>query len=389
MNKYIEKIKTSKHFVKYTDPVSGVESYIFKNDKVKHTQSFYFSNSSASADGRYIWMYCAFPPAGSAAFGRSLGVVDLELDTFTHFPDSIFFDASPVIDEESGCAYWFNHSGLYRRSPDPNAELERLAKTPDFLLGRGVLLKLATHMTFSSDGKKLCFDAHVGDKFVFGDVEIATGKFTRWCEFDYGRNHAQFNPKKPDILLLAEDDWTEVATGTVHRIRYDENGKLARMYTMKKGEEPQYIPPLYTEARHEWWAPDGEGVYYVDWDYGTIKYDLNDGKYTVINPRGTWHAHCDKTESYFVADENEIDGTKWYRGCKSRIHFFNKKTGKYADIVTENPALYEREEPCTYHIDPHPQFAASDSLVLSTSTVTGRVSMTVTDTQQLINKTEK
>jgi len=383
-----DRLEKSKHFVKYTDPVSGVVSYVFKSDSVPHTQSFYFTNPSASDDGRYIWMYCAFPPAGSSAFGRSLGVVDLELDTFTHFPNTMFFDASPIVDVNNGVAYWFNHSGLYRRSPDPKAPIERIAPIPDFLKGRGVLQNMATHMTFSYDRKKLCFDAHVGNKFVFGDVDIATGVYTKWCEFDYCKNHAQFNPKKPDLLLIAEDGWAEVETGIVHNIRYDENGKLGRLYTLKKGEEPKYIPPLYIEARHEWWSADGESIFYVDWDYGTIKYDTRTGEYSVQDPRGTWHAHCTADESFFVADENEIDGVKWFRGCKSRVHFYNKPTGKYVDIVTENPALYTREEPCTYHIDPHPQFTARERAVMHTTTVTGRVSAAITEVAPLLEKTK-
>ena len=381
------KLKSSKHFKKYEDPVSGVESYIFDNSAIPMTQSFYFTNPSSDKSGRYIWMYCGFPPAGDSVYGRSLGVVDTEKDTFTHYPNTMFHDASPLVDVDNGFVYYCDPLGIYRRSPDQSGELELIAPRPKFLMGRGCLETLATHLTFSADKKKLCFDATIGNRFVLGDVDLETGEYDVWREFDYRRNHAQFNPKIPDFMMFAEDGWTEVHTGIRHEITYDENGKLARIWIMKKDGEPIYIPPLYTEARHEFWSPDGKGIYYVDWEFGTIRYDLSSGKYTTVDPRGTWHAHCDSGEKYFVADENEIDGEKWYRGSKSRVHFFNKDTGKYVDIITENPALFTRNDPCRYHIDPHPQFAMNDNAVIHTTTVTGKVSLAVTDVSQLVEKT--
>ena len=32
-------------------------------------------------------------------------------------------------------------------------------------------------MTFSRDGKKLCYDAMVGKKFYFGEIDIEKGEF--------------------------------------------------------------------------------------------------------------------------------------------------------------------------------------------------------------------
>ena len=98
----MENIKKSKHFIKYVDPESGVTSYVFNNDAIPQSQSFYFTNPSCDDKGRYLWMYCGFPPAGNATFGRSLGVVDTEKDTFTHFPNTMFTDASPVVDTDTG-----------------------------------------------------------------------------------------------------------------------------------------------------------------------------------------------------------------------------------------------------------------------------------------------
>lgn len=381
-------LKNSKFFIEYTDAESGVVSYVFNHDAIPHTQSFYFTNPSATDDGRYIWMYCAFPPSGNALFGRSLAVVDTVLDTFHHYPETMFHDASPIVDTRTGEIYFVNCSGLWRRHPDPDRKVEQIAPLPDFLKGKGTIVKLATHMTFSPDHKKLCFDAIVGKRYYFGEIHLDRGEFELWRTFDSCKNHAQFNPVKPDVMLFAEDEHAEMDTGVFHPISRDANGKVARMYIMEKGKEPIYIPPLFIEARHEWWSADGESVYYVDWDYGTIRYHIPTGEYKVVDPRGTWHAHTTVDEKYFVADENEIDGKKWYRGCKSRVHFYNTQTGKFVNIVTENPALYQRENQCTYHIDPHPQFTMNDTAVMFTTTVTGKVSMAICDVAQLLEKTK-
>lgn len=388
MTDFLEKVKQSKHFTKWTDSESGVVSYVLTSSHVPHTQSFYFTNRSITNDGRYMWVYCAFPPAGDANYGRSLAVLDLETDTFTHFPETEFLDASPLIDLDDGTAYWCNKCGVYKRGPKPENKTERVAPLPDFLRGKGTLSRIATHMTFSPDKKKVCFDAEVGNHWVMGDLELESGTFTVWHEFDYARNHAQLNPVVPDLVLYAEDMWSEKQDGTFHDITTDKDGKLARLWTLKKGAEPVYWPPLYTEARHEWWSADGKSIYYVDWDYGAIKIDMETGARKVIDSNGTWHAHCTDDERYFVADENEIDGKKWYRGCPSRVHFYNTETDTYINIVTENPALYTREEPCSYHIDPHPQFALGDTVVMYTATVTGRVSAAVTDAKELIARTK-
>lgn len=383
----MDRIKKSKHFIKYTDPQSEVTSYIFDNELIPMTQSFYFTNTSCSANGRYIWMYCGFPPAGNSVFGRSLCVVDTENDTFCHFPNTMFTDASPIVDTDNGDIYYCANEGIYRKSPKPKEMPDLIAPIPRFLCGKGYVETLATHLTFSADKKKLCFDATVGNRFYIGDVDLSTGEYDLWKEFDYRRNHAQFNPTKPNVMMIAEDDWTEVHTGKHHGITYDENGKLARIWIIEKGKEPVYIPPLFTQASHEWWGPDGNSIYYVDCEKGTIKYDLFSKDYSIIDPRGTWHAHCSKSEKFVVADENGIDGMKWYRGCKSRVHFMNRDTKKYVNIITENPSLFTMEKQCKYHIDPHPQFTMNDTAVMHTSTVTGKISAAITEVSELTEKT--
>ena len=131
----MQKFKKSKMFREYTDPQSGVVSYVLDLPSIPHTQSFYFTNPSATDDGRYVWVYVAFPPAGNATFGRSLAVIDTELDTFNHYPETMFHDASPIVDTKTGVIYFANGSGIWKRSPNPKDKVQLVAPLPDFMKG--------------------------------------------------------------------------------------------------------------------------------------------------------------------------------------------------------------------------------------------------------------
>ena len=51
------------YFTEWTDPVSNVKSYVLTQAAAPLQQSFYFTNSSLSADEKYLWFYACYPPA--------------------------------------------------------------------------------------------------------------------------------------------------------------------------------------------------------------------------------------------------------------------------------------------------------------------------------------
>ena len=53
--------ETSRHFTPYTDPQSGVVSYILKNETAPLQKMVYYVSKNWSHDGRYFWIVCAFP----------------------------------------------------------------------------------------------------------------------------------------------------------------------------------------------------------------------------------------------------------------------------------------------------------------------------------------
>jgi len=77
-------------------------------------QSFYFTIESITADGRYLWFYCAFPPGADSYYGRQLGVADLKDQRVSFFPETQFADASPFVDVETGEVYWTTGLELWK-----------------------------------------------------------------------------------------------------------------------------------------------------------------------------------------------------------------------------------------------------------------------------------
>ena len=49
-------------FTPWTDPDSGVTSYILSKKVAPVQENFYFVNDPMDQNGSYLWFYCAFPP---------------------------------------------------------------------------------------------------------------------------------------------------------------------------------------------------------------------------------------------------------------------------------------------------------------------------------------
>lgn len=368
--------ETSRLFEAWTDPQSGVTSYLL-NERVAPLQlSFYFTNPSFSTDGRTYWFYCAHPPAGAAQNGRTLGCIDFESDSLHWFPETQFFDASPGVDPASGTVYWCTRDAVWRRSPDPAATAEHVNDFPeDLSLGR-LTHRLATHLTFNATGTELCIDAQIGNDFFVGAMPIDGGKFELWQQFKRCYNHGQFSPTDPDLMLIAQDYWLHPLTG--ERFGYDN-----RMWLIRRGEQATPIFPESPHVGHEWWAADGQSVWYVEYARGTARVDVAGGEATMVWPGGRWHSHSDKTDRYLVGDNHLRDEHRQPTGAK--VSFYNIETGREVDLVSVMPI----PDPYYgwYHVHPHPQFSLDDRYIVYTTTVRGTVDVAMTPVADLIAAT--
>ena len=353
---------------------SGVTIYVLNRKVAPVQQSFYFTNDGMSADGRYLWFYCAFPPSGSADQGRTLGVVDFVDHAVRHFPETQFTDASPYVDHATGDAYWGMGAHLWRRSPASNGHVEHINALPDAIIGARAVPTLATHLTRSADGKAFFADARIGLQYVFGSLPVDGSPWQEWMRFDRYHNHAQFSPTDPDTVLFAQEMHDDPLTGLTFPI-------TNRLWLMRRGEIPRAILKEPRWVSHEWWDANGRHVWCV-WENETWRVDIETGEEERIAfPRRCWHSHSSRDGQMIVGDSN----SGFRRGCPSTLHFMNRHTGRVITLV-ENP---ERSDYTgrTYHIDPHPRFCCADQYIVFTTTILGDVDVAIIPVSELVSLT--
>jgi hypothetical protein len=364
----------SKLFSPWTDPETGVTVYLLTHKVAPVQEAFYFVNNSMTADGRYLWFYCAFPPSGSQLYGRTLGVVDFEQQEVHHFPETQFQSASPLADAESGEVYWTTGPSIWKRPADPTAGAECVNSLPQEIVGNRRIHRLATHLSLSADGKEFFVDAAFGLQWVFGSLPVDGGDFQLWHRFDRHHNHAQFSPTDPDLVLFAEENHLDPITGLRIPI-------VDRMWLIRRGKAPCPVFDTPTRVTHEWWDVDGEHVWCV-WDNDAWRTNIETQEVEKVSwPAHCWHAHISRDGDYMISDSNE----RFYRGCPSSVYFLNRRTGKHVHILS-NPEM-KGIVGARYHVDPHPRFCGSDKLAVFTTTVRGEVDLAVAKVDDLIDRT--
>jgi len=383
MTTFLSQLEKSSLFRRWRDPVTKVKSFILSHRVAPVQQSFYFTHSGFSNDGRYLWFYCAFPPGGDAYFGRQLGVVDFEEDTVRHFPETQFMDASPFVDPHTGEVYWTTGLDVWKRGPQPEATPERIASFPAELAKGRRPLRLATHLSRSADKTSFAIDALIGTECFVGDLPLDGSPFRLWEKRDTCLNHAQFSPTDPDLILLAGDGWTHPATGD-RGPRPLVNDQEDRLWIIRRGGTSHPVcphDPVSSDLRgHEWWDADGEHIWYIDYHAGTAKVNLRTGKQTRVWPNGHTHSHCNREGNLLVGDINpqRIRKDLW------RVAFFDVTTGQELNLVSELPPLPPRGP---YHIHPHPRFCLGDHIICHTTNVLGRIDVALTPVAPLQERT--
>ena len=358
-------------FTPWRDPVSGVESFILTARVAPVQQSFYYVTPSLTADGRYLWVRCAFPP------GRHhiLAVADLEAGTLRLVPEAQP-DGGPHVDPQTGDVYWTCGLELWRRGPREADRPERVNVFPEELAARRKPQYLASHLTLSADGKAFAADARFPREWLIGELPLDGSPFRLWQRFDRCHNHAQFNPVDPNLILIPQDHWWDEVSG--------EGGITDdRLWIVRRGEAARQIlpdDPLPSANRgHEWWDADGRHVWFLDYTegpgQGTKKVDIHTGKVETVWPHGHSHSHCDRTGRLLVGDIVSWPADAW------QVAFYNADTGRETAIVTQLPPCAMRS---TYHIHPHPQFCCGDRYICYTTNVLGTVDIAFVPVDRLL-----
>ena len=374
------------YFEEFVDPESGVKSYILKQDQAKCTQGFYFTNQSMSADQKYLWMYCFFPPLRQ----RCLGVVSLDPENpFVRvFKEVGFYDATPLVAPEGDKVYFVE--GGYGPgcsfsamvcTVDVNGNVEKFAQMDSEYLGGRVVLRFGTHLTISADGKDMLIEGFAGSIGFVSLLDMETRKFRVINEFMNHHDHGQFSPVDPELFLIDQDSWNDPNSGK-HLVFHN------RMWLCDRAGT-RFEPVL----RQSWFAHDGSKICHDFWSFdGYICWiDYEKGAYEMhpetremhhIWKHPLCHAHCNADRSLWVADQTPYEWAE--RPC--RVIFFNRATEKTVDIYSALPEPFCGRG--KWHIDPHPQFTPDGNYIVSTTTVHNQVAISITPVEQLLEQTK-
>jgi hypothetical protein len=347
-------------FTPWRDPRSGVESLIFNVPVAPVHKSFYFTHTSFSADGRFLWIECIFPPNRLP----QLAVVDMALSTVALHPETQF-DSRPFVDPVTAEVFWGIGPEIWKRGPLPADRPRLVNRLPPALVNQRPVHRAATHLSRSADGKSFAIDARIGSDFIIGDLPLDGSPFRPWRTVDRNYNHALFSPVDPDLMLISQDSWFDQVSGAP--------GKVSdRVWLIRRGGELQPVmpdDPLPSANRgHEWWHGDGESVWFLDYTegpgQGTKRVHLASGAVDLVWPHGHSHSHCDRTGDFLVGDIVSWPEDRW------QVAFFDRRRGREHAVVSLLPPCDLRGR---YHVHPHPSFCLDDRYVCYTTNVNGRV----------------
>jgi hypothetical protein len=354
--------ETSRLFTRWRNPASGVDSFILTERLAPVQQSFYFTNPAMTADGRFLWLRCAYPPPGGKHAAPVSGVVDFQSDTFHVYHETQFSASSPLVDPASGAIYWTNHLDIFKRGPLPDDKAVRISRFPAEIARGRTPERLASHLFFSADRKSLVVDARFDNETHVGEIPLDGSPIRIWQQLEGFYDHAQFSPTDPDVILFAHEFWKDH-----EREPFDGLRPYHRLWLIRRGQraEPVLRRPV-SHSGHEWWDPGGRHIYYVHYGVGVKKVDLETREETNLWPGHLAHSHSDQSGRYLVADRMGDP-----KVCDCIVEFFDTQTGKKIEIVNR-PPLADHLTQCT-HLHPHPQFVASDRYICHTTTIHDRV----------------
>lgn len=366
------------YFKKWTDPESGVVSYILQKKAAPFQQSFYFTNSSLSSDEKWLWFYIAFPPSPCKMLGAVY--MDPADPKIYSFPEicihSHEYHGGAMISDEGDKVFFCMGATIWSY---------KIGQTPEIVcsLDKGYinnrpLYQLATHISMSSDKKYFLLDGEFGNVWFVAVADIETGNVKILKEFTRRYNHAQFSPTDPKLFSIAQDWWHDKISGQWFTFDH----RIWLMDIEQNIYEPVSPKDWFghgTQACHEFWSKDGH-LCWIDYKKGAFDMDLKMNESRNVWQRPLYHAHCDTTRNLWCADITATDSPK----IPTKVSFYNSETKKEIDIVTDLPLPFHDG---SYHIHPHPQFSPKDTYIVYTTTVLGSTDVALAPVRDLITRT--
>lgn len=372
--------ENSKLFTRWKNPGNGLESLILTERAAPVQQSFYYTHPSFTKDGRFLWLGCGYPPPGGMYAQQVLGVVDFQEDELRVYSETQFPTSRPLVDLDSGDVIWGNDREIWKRGPLAADRPRKIGCFPSGLV-EGKLVQLATHPTYSPDGRSINLDARSlrpdgSTVSCIGDLPLDGGSFRLWQKFEGVYNHGLFSPTDSDLQMFAHEYWVDHCHEP-----FEHDRPYHRMWLIRRGEEARPIlkNPV-SHSGHEWWDADGKHVWYLHYGVGVKKVEVATGEETMKWPGALSHAHCDRTGRYLVADRMDEP-----HNPDCHVMFRDTLTGREVEIVNRGP-LAPHLTKCV-HLHPHPQFCLNDRYICYTTTIHDRVDIALVPLEELIDRT--
>lgn len=379
-------------FEERVDPESGVVSYALQYGAPDdNKQSFYFISKSMTEDGRYLLFWYTEGNERKGAGQKRQMLADLKTDKV--------YDMGPVTMtpfvecKQNYMVYGDPKRGFFRRDfANPEVEV-KLCDIPEELTSLGRVTRLATHLTLTMDRKKAFLDAAVRpeggkERYLQGMLDLETGAWDLWGETEWNCNHGQLNPVDDSVALCA---WESAWSG-LGKAYQDSTGLYPRMWLVRKGEKTMVPAKDINFASHEIWDDDGKGFSWCGhgWmvpEQCVYHHDLETGEQQVwAEIEGARHNSCSPDNKYVVVDQAP---ETWWRGCKWRVAFYNRETGKSVWVYSTRDALMPQDNQSRLHPDPHPHFVMNGRYIISTaSNADGHMDLYLTPVDQLIEMTK-
>lgn len=377
------------YFIKYTDPVSGVVSYKFRNEALGmgkcNTQSNYYVTKSMTDDERFFFLFFSDKEKnGNAPEKRGAYVVDLKKRKLISF--YAYDGCYPYLDPKEDKLYYFlmdakkgnvRDGGHFMMKDLLAGTTTRLADFPSEIAPKGsYITRACSHITLTRDKKRVFLDAIVNDVFYQGLLDLYTGEWIEWSHNNTVHlTHGQLNPTRDDEALLAIDVYT-TSNGETLPIVNDPDGTYPRIQVMTSDGKRRTIKPSDNNyASHEGWLPDGNSVYFCagipneDWTHegGFHTRNIRNGEYTATNVGRATHCNFSDDLNYVVHDDDRPYGEYkegYYRGGPWRVWFYNRKTGKDIPIYSGLKPITTADKPSRIHPDPHPHFVCNGKYII-------------------------
>lgn len=405
--------ETSRLFERFTDPQSGVVSYLLKPGLVAwQQQTLYYCIKSMTDDGRFL-VFDVYDGKDEvrdkeALSRREFAVVDFLKDEVIRLgPSTGGKHPFPYLDVRNDVLYYFDRGSetlrCRRLLEDPLKEVV-LCDLPKEILAIGRVRGWATHMTMNADCSKVFIEARITpkegpkkDRRIQGILEVKTGKWTQWSEVDFPANHAALNPVHDDLAYFGWGNYLKMyserrAAAKKRGEPFDEPF-LSMNFVNPKGEVRRFAPEAIRHATHQTWSEDGTYLYWcsrntAERKYGVYAIDPWTMRQRCVAPVRAMHAIVSGDNRYIVFDwPHEPLG----RGSGWETAFYDTVTKKQVYIHSDRPWMADiaKGELSNLHPDAHPQFVMDARYVVATfNTDDHRMTVSVTPTDQLKKKTK-